>query len=75
MGRRSFLASLLLVFISPWLSLRKKRRLTATWCYEVAEDIRLSRNPEAEEELTRVLAQEINAEIDREALRAIRIAA
>lgn len=46
----------------------KTRKLKAVWSYEAQQDLRSQHNLEAESELTAVLAQEINLEIDREVL-------
>ena len=46
----------------------KTRRLKAVWSYEAQQDLRSQHNLDAEAELTAVLAQEINLEIDREVL-------
>lgn len=42
------------------------RKLKAAWSFEVQQDVRSQFNLDAEEELTAILAQEINLEIDRE---------
>jgi hypothetical protein len=44
----------------------KTRKLKAVWTYEAQQDLRSQHNLDAEAELTAVLAQEINLEIDRE---------
>ena len=44
----------------------KTRKLKAVWSYEAQQDLRSQHNLDAEAELTAVLAQEINLEIDRE---------
>lgn len=46
----------------------KTRKLKAVWSYEAQQDLRSQQNLDAESELTAVLAQEINLEIDREVL-------
>lgn len=46
----------------------KTRKLKAVWSYEAQQDLRSQHNLDAETELTAVLAQEINLEIDREVL-------
>jgi hypothetical protein len=46
----------------------KTRKLKAVWSYEAQQDLRAQHNLDAEAELTAVLAQEINLEIDREVL-------
>lgn len=46
----------------------KTRKLKAVWSYEAQQDLRSQHNLDAESELTAVLAQEINLEIDREVL-------
>lgn len=51
----------------------KKRMMRATWSYEADQDLRSMHDIEAEAELTAVLAQEINMEIDREILRDLRV--
>ena len=48
------------------------RRLKARWTMEAQEDLRSMHNLEAERELTQVLADEINKEIDAEVLASIR---
>ncbi|RDJ35594.1 MAG: hypothetical protein DWQ19_12315 [Crenarchaeota archaeon] len=50
----------------------KTRKLKATWSYEAQQDLRSQHNLDAEAELTAVLAQEINLEIDREVLTDLR---
>lgn len=50
----------------------KARKLKAVWSYEVQQDLRSQHNLDAEAELTAVLAQEINLEIDREILTDLR---
>ena len=50
----------------------KTRKLKAVWSYEVQQDLRSQHNLDAEAELTAVLAQEINLEIDREVLTDLR---
>jgi hypothetical protein len=51
------------------------RKLKAVWSYEAAEDMKQWHNIDAETALTNALAQEINAEIDREILADLGIAA
>jgi hypothetical protein len=46
----------------------KTRKLKAVWSYEAQQDLRAQHSIDAEAELTAVLAQEINLEIDREVL-------
>lgn len=46
----------------------KSRKVKAAWSYEVQQDLRSQHNLDAEAELTNILAQEINLEIDREVL-------
>ena len=46
----------------------RTRKLKAVWSYEAQQDLRSQHNLDAEAELTAVLAQEINLEIDREVL-------
>lgn len=46
----------------------KTKKLKATWSYEAQQDLRSQHNLDAEAEITAVLAQEINLEIDREIL-------
>lgn len=48
------------------------RKLKAVWSYEAMQDLRSQHNLDAEAELTAVLAQEINLEIDREVLTDLR---
>ena len=50
----------------------KTRKLKAVWSYEAQQDLRSQHNLDAEAELTAVLAQEINLEIDREVLNDLR---
>lgn len=50
----------------------KTRKLKAVWSYEAQQDLRAQHNLDAEAELTAVLAQEINLEIDREVLTDLR---
>jgi hypothetical protein len=50
------------------------RKLKAVWSRETQEDLRSQFNLDAEAELTRVLANEINAEIDKEILEDLRAA-
>lgn len=50
----------------------KTRKLKAVWSFEAQQDLRSQHNLDAEAELTAVLAQEINLEIDREILLDIR---
>ena len=51
----------------------KTRKLKAVWSYEAQQDLRSQHNLDAEAELTAVLAQEINLEIDREILQDLRL--
>lgn len=51
----------------------KTRKLKASWSYEAQQDLRSQHNLEADAELTAVLAQEINLEIDREILTDLRL--
>lgn len=51
----------------------KTRKLKAAWSYEAQQDLRSQHNLEADAELTAVLAQEINLEIDREILTDLRL--
>jgi len=53
----------------------KSRKLKAVWSYEAQQDIRSQHNLDAEQELTAVLAQEVNLEIDREVLSDLRTSA
>lgn len=53
----------------------EERKLRATWSPEVAQDVAVYQNIDAEAELTAVLSQQIAAEIDREILRDLRVAA
>lgn len=46
----------------------RTRKLKASWTYEAQQDLRSQFNIDAEAELTAILAQEINLEIDREIL-------
>lgn len=46
----------------------KTRKLKAVWSYEAQQDLRSQHDLDTEQELTSVLAQEINLEIDREIL-------
>lgn len=48
------------------------RKLKAVWTYEAQQDLRSQHNLDAEAELTAVLAQEINLEIDREVITDLR---
>lgn len=48
------------------------RKLKAVWTYEAQQDLRSQHNLDAEMEITSVLAQEINLEIDREVLADLR---
>lgn len=48
------------------------RKLKATWTYEAAQDMRAWMNQDAVDELTKILAEEINKEIDNEVLRDLR---
>lgn len=50
----------------------KTRKLKAVWSYEAQQDLRSQHNLDTESELTAVLAQEINLEIDREVLTDLR---
>lgn len=50
----------------------KSRKLKAVWSFEAQQDLRSQHNLDAEAELTAVLAQEINLEIDREVLTDLR---
>ena len=50
----------------------KTRKLKAVWSFEAKQDLRSQHNLDAEAELTAVLAQEINLEIDREVLTDLR---
>ena len=50
----------------------KTRKLKAVWSYEAQQDLRSQHNLDAEAELTAILAQEINLEIDREVLTDLR---
>ena len=50
----------------------KTRKLKAVWSYEAQQDLRSQHNLDAEAELTAVLAQEINLEIDREVITDLR---
>ena len=50
----------------------KTRKLKAVWSYEAQQDLRSQHNLDAEAELTAVLSQEINLEIDREVLTDLR---
>lgn len=50
----------------------KTRKLKATWTFEAQQDIRSQHSLDAEAELTQVMAQEINLEIDREILNDLR---
>lgn len=49
------------------------RKLKAVWTFEAQQDLRSQHNLDAEQELTAVLAQEINLEIDREVLTDLRL--
>ncbi len=51
----------------------KTRKLKAAWSYEAQQDLRSQHNLEADAELTAILAQEINLEIDREILTDLRL--
>jgi hypothetical protein len=51
----------------------KTRKLKAAWSYEAQQDLRSQHNLDAEAEITAVLAQEINLEIDREVLTDLRL--
>lgn len=48
------------------------RKLKAVWTFEAMQDLRSQHNMDAEAELTAILAQEINLEIDREVLADLR---
>lgn len=50
----------------------KTRKLKAVWSYEAMQDLRSQHSLDTEAELTAVLAQEINLEIDREVLTDLR---
>lgn len=50
----------------------RTRKLKAVWTYEAQQDLRSQHNLDAEAELTAILAQEINLEIDREILTDLR---
>jgi hypothetical protein len=50
----------------------KTRKLKAVWTHEAQQDLRSQHNLDAEAELTAILAQEINLEIDREVLTDLR---
>lgn len=50
----------------------KTRKLKAVWSYEAQQDIRSQHNIDMEAELTAMLAQEVNLEIDREILTDLR---
>jgi hypothetical protein len=50
----------------------KTRKLKAVWSFEAQQDLRSQHNLDMEAELTAVLAQEINMEIDREVLTDLR---
>lgn len=50
----------------------KTRKLKAVWTFEAQQDLRSQHNLDAEAELTAVLAQEINLEIDREIINDLR---
>jgi hypothetical protein len=50
----------------------KTRKLKAVWTVESAQDIRSQHNLNAEEEITNVLSQQINLEIDREIITDLR---
>lgn len=50
----------------------KTRKLKAVWSFEAQQDIRSQHNLDMEAEITAVLAQEINMEIDREVLTDLR---
>ncbi len=49
------------------------RKLKAVWTFEAQQDLRSQHNLDADQELTAVLAQEINLEIDREILTDLRL--
>lgn len=46
----------------------KTRKLKAVWSYEAAQDVRSQHNLDLDAEMTAILAQEVNLEIDREIL-------
>lgn len=50
----------------------KTRKLKAVWSFEAQQDLRSQHNLDTEAELTAILAQEINMEIDREVLTDLR---
>ena len=50
----------------------EERKLRATWSPELAQDVSAFHNIDAEAELTAILSEQIDAEIDREILRDIR---
>lgn len=51
------------------------RKLKAVWTFEAQQDLRSQHNLDADEELTAMLAQEVNLEIDREILTDLRLGA
>ena len=53
----------------------EERKLRATWSPEMAQDVAVFQNIDAEAELTAVLSQQVGAEIDREILRELRVVA
>ena len=48
------------------------RRLTATWTPELAQNIEMYHNINAEEELTRMLSEELSRQIDEDIIRTLR---
>lgn len=53
----------------------EERKLRATWSPELAQDVNAFHNIDAEAELTAILSEQIAAEIDREVLKDLRVAA
>lgn len=53
----------------------EERKLRATWSPELAQDVNAFHNIDAEAELTAILSEQIAAEIDREILKDLRVAA
>ena len=53
----------------------EERKLRATWSPELAQDVSAFHNIDAEAELTAMLSEQVAAEIDREILRDLRVAA
>jgi hypothetical protein len=53
----------------------EERKLRATWSPELAQDVSAFQNIDAEAELTAMLSEQVAAEIDREILRDLRVAA